>query len=167
MASGPARSSASLRVLYPPAEPGPRGVTPGLVWLTLARVYSRTERRLARRLADFGLTLPHLEVLFSLAAGEGITQQELADRLLVTKGNVCVILDKLGQSGHVERRPDPVDRRANRLYLTAEGRRLLARVVPAHDALLEEVMAVLPEPRRKDLFELLSQLDAVLRQAEE
>ena len=155
-----------LRVLYPPADPGPGRYAPA-AWLALMRVYTRLERRLSRMLQGHGLTPPHLEVLLNLNAGEGITQQDLAERLLVTKGNVCTILDKMGRAGWVERRPDPVDRRANRLYLTADGRRLLAKVMPAHDALLEEVMAVLPEPRRKDLFEILSLLDGTLRQAED
>jgi DNA-binding MarR family transcriptional regulator len=159
------RKTPALRVLYPPLSPG-RGGYPAATWLTLMRVYTRLERRLARTLQEFGLTPPHLEVLINLGSAEGITQQDLAERLLVTKGNVCAILDKVGESGWVERRPDPVDRRANRLYLTAEGRRLLAKVMPAHDATLSGLMAVLPEARQKDLFELLGLLDAELRRLE-
>ena len=70
-----------------------------------------------------GLTGPQFDVLATLHRGEGIMQQELAARMLVTKGNVTGVVDRMEALGWIERRPDPEDRRVNRLYLTeAEGR---------------------------------------------
>ena len=54
-----------------------------------------------------GMTLPQFDVLATLWHGEGITQQELASRLLVTKGNVVGLIDRLCTAGLVERRADP------------------------------------------------------------
>src|SRR3712207_5878355 len=97
----------ALRVLNPAISPA-AGEYSLAAWLMLVRVGDRIERRLAELLEQHGLTPPHFDVLVNLGLGEGITQQDLAERLLVTKGNICVILDKLGKSGWVDRRPDPV-----------------------------------------------------------
>ena len=82
-----------------------------LGWLQMVRTFYRMQRRIEQSLGDHAITLPQFDVLATLNFGEGITQQELAERLLVTKGNVCGVLDRLETSGWVERRPDSLDRR--------------------------------------------------------
>src|SRR5687768_3651944 len=100
--------SGGLTVLEGPAEVKLR------TWVALVRTFSLVQRRLVTVLARHDLTLPQFDVLATLRFSEGVTQQELARRLLVTKGNVCGILDRLGDVGWVERRTDPRDARANR-----------------------------------------------------
>src|SRR4051794_5035802 len=92
-------------------------------WVQLARAFYLIQRRVTLVLAGHDLTLPQFDVLATLRFSEGVSQQELAERLLVTKGNVCGVLDRLERLGWVERRPDPNDGRANRLYFTAARRR--------------------------------------------
>jgi DNA-binding MarR family transcriptional regulator len=106
-----------------------------------------------------GLTLPHLEVLLCLKGGEGISQQELSDRLLVTKGNTCVIVQKVEAAGLIDRRPDPADQRTHRLYLTDDGHRLLARVRPGLDALTARLVRGLTPAERTVLHELLCRVE--------
>ena len=113
-----------------------------------------------RRLAAHGLTLSQFDVLATLLHGEGITQQELAERLLVTKGNVCGLIDRVGAAGWVERRPDPEDRRANRLYLTDAGRALVCQVLPGHAADIREAFGRLTEAELRQMHQLLERLDA-------
>ena len=48
-----------------------------------------------------GLSLPHLEV-FCASTWEGISQQDLAERLLLTKGNICVMVQKMESAGLIE-----------------------------------------------------------------
>ena len=98
-----------LRVLDVPPTMPPGGSYAVAAWVALMRVFARMERRVTQLLAEHGLGHPQFEVLLNLAMGEGITQQELAERLLVTKGNVCVVLDKMEDKRWVERREDPVD----------------------------------------------------------
>src|SRR5690348_8286526 len=106
-----------------------------LAWLHLSRVYNKIQHRSAELQRDYNLTPAQFDVLAHLSVAEAISQQLLADRLLVTKGNVCGIIDRMEERGLVERRPDPEDRRANRLYLTLAGRRLAAEAVPAQERL--------------------------------
>lgn len=128
-------------------------------WLQIARVFQKVQRRLDRVLDAAGLTLPQFDVLASLGMVEGITQQDLAARLLVTKGNICGLLDRMEAAGLVERRPDPRDRRANRLYLTAKGRTALQNAFPTHLGLLHECLEPLSATELRSLMKLLTKIE--------
>lgn len=110
-------------------------------WVQLARTFQIVAREVARLLAEHDVTMPQFDVLATLRYSEGVTQQELARRLLVTKGNVCGLLDRLERSRWVERRSDENDARTNRLHLTAAGRRVIDRLLPRHDKLVLKVFA--------------------------
>ena len=130
-----------------------------LAWLRLLRVSQKVERDLARQLKLRGLNNAQFDVLAHVGAAEGITQQELADSLLVTKGNVAQLLGRMERRGLIERRSQG---RTNRLFLTDEGRRTFTEVVPAHEALINDRLSVLSEKDQKQLFELLRRLDRTL-----
>lgn len=139
---------------------------PGLLaWLHLMRVYSRVQRQEAYHLGKYNLTLAQFDVVSRLSVAEGMTQQALADQLLVTKGNVCGLIDRLSEQGLVERRADPDDRRANLLFLTPAGRKLAAQVVPAHQAVLHSLMSGLDGDEQRHLLALLRKLDRSLMEA--
>lgn len=127
-------------------------------WVQMAGTFYRIQRRVVSRLAERDVTLPQFDVLATLRFGEGLTQQELAQRLLVTKGNVCGVLDRLERLGWVERRPDPNDGRANRLYLTAAGRRKIEAVLPEHDTLILDALRTLSAADVKTLRRILDDL---------
>jgi DNA-binding MarR family transcriptional regulator len=133
---------------------------------TLLRFHNRLERRMAEGLGVHGLTLPQFDVLATLWHGDGITQQELAERLLVTKGNVVGLIDRVSAAGWVERRPDPEDRRANRLYLTDTGRKLLAEAWPCQIALGRKVFGTLTQGELRLMHELLERLENASRDCE-
>jgi DNA-binding MarR family transcriptional regulator len=133
---------------------------------TLLRFHNRLERRIGEALGVHGLTLPQFDVLATLWHGEGITQQELAERLLVSKGNVVGLIDRVGAAGWVERRPDPEDRRANRLYLTEAGREILARAWPCQVALGQKIFGTLTEGELRLMHELLERLEQATRDCE-
>lgn len=136
-----------------------------LAWVRLLRVSQKVERGLALQLRRWGLNSAQFDVLAQVGAAEGLTQQELADHLLVTKGNVAQLVARLEGRGMIERRPRG---RTNRLYLTDEGRGLFERVVPAHEALVDERLSALSKEERKSLHELLRKLDRTLdRQPED
>ena len=130
-----------------------------LAWLRLLRVSQKVERDLARQLKLWGLNSAQFDVLAHVGAAEGITQQELADSLLVTKGNVAQLLDRMEKRGLIERRPQG---RINRLFLTDEGGRTFVEVVPAHEAMIDDRLSVLSEEERRQLFELMRKLDRAL-----
>jgi len=89
------------------------------------------------RAAQFGITRAQWVVLVRLQRSEGLNQSELAEILDLQPITLTRLLDKLCDSGLIERRPDPADRRAKRLFLTAAARPLLERLA----VLGEETMA--------------------------
>jgi DNA-binding MarR family transcriptional regulator len=128
-------------------------------WVQLMRTFLVMQKEVVGLISEHDVTLPQFDVMAVLWHGEGITQQELATQLLVTKGNICGLLDRLADSGWVERRQDPVDARANRLYLTAAGRRKIHAVLPAHDKVVVHMMECLTVEDTKLLRELLARLE--------
>ena len=134
--------------------------TPALLgWMRLMRVYHKVDRRSAERLKDWGLSVAQFDVLAHVGAAEGITQQQLADSLVVSKGNVCQLLDTMEGRGWISRVQEG---RANRLFLTDEGRRLFEEVVPVHEAGIAERFSVLSEADQARLHELLRKFDRAL-----
>ena len=128
-------------------------------WVQTLRVTQLVERQIVAVLTRHGLTLPQFDVIATLRFSEGVTQQELAKRLLVTKGNVTGVLDRLEALDWVERRPDPQDRRANRLHLTAAGRRKIGQVMPEHDAVMLAVMKGVSDADVKTLRKVLGEIE--------
>ena len=130
-----------------------------LGWLRLLRVGQKLDRALAAQLRRWDLNLAQFDVLAHVGADAGITQQELADSLLVTKGNVAQLLARMEGRGLIERRSEG---RTNRLYLTEGGRRLFAEAVPAHEDLIARRLAALSEGEQRQLLDLLRKLDRSL-----
>src|SRR6476646_4172381 len=79
------------------------------LWMQLVRTFSRMQRSIVQALAAQDVTLPQFDLLATLRFNDGVTQQELAERLLVTKGNVCGLIDRLEKLGWVQRKADEKD----------------------------------------------------------
>ena len=130
-----------------------------LGWLRLMRIHQRVNRASGEQLKGWNLSLAQFDVLAHVGAAEGTSQQELADSLLVSKGNVCQLLDKMEGRSLILRRQEG---RTNRLFLTEEGRKLFEEVVPAHQAAIAERFSVLSEEEQAQLYELLRKCDRAL-----
>ena len=130
-----------------------------LAWMRLARVFQKVDRAATESLRYRQLSPAQVDVLAKVGSSEGISQQELANALLVTKGNVCQLLDKMEGSGLLERRPDG---RVNRLFLTDQGRELHDEIVPKHDAMLAGHFEGLSPRDQRALIRLLRQVDRSL-----
>ena len=97
------------------------------VWFRLLRLNTRIRLAMAGRLKKLKLSAAQCDVLTTLTEAEGLSQQELAQRLYVTKGNISGLVDRLVESGLVERRSLNGDRRSHAVYLTARGRDMAQR----------------------------------------
>ena len=93
------------------------------------------------RAAQFGMTRAKWAVLARLDRFEGLKQTDLADMLDLQPISLTRLLDGLADNGLIERRPDPNDRRAKRLYLTPAARPLLDRIDSQVEELAEKVLA--------------------------
>lgn len=147
----------------PPAqECPPPDIDALLTWTRLVRTYHRLQRGVQSALAPHGLSLPQYEALYFIGADPGLTQQELAVRLLITKSNASALVDRLVRDGYAERHADGQDRRVRRLRLTAHGSATLGAAIPAHHATVSRLLAPLPGPDRAALRGTLDILEAAL-----
>jgi MarR family transcriptional regulator for hemolysin len=108
--------------------------------------------------AEFGMTQAQSAVLVRLDRFEGLKQSKLAELLELRPISLTRLLDRLCDKGLIERRLDPSDRRAKRLFLTAAARLLLEGL----DRLGEEIMTtVLTAVERESVEETVAQLAIV------
>jgi MarR family transcriptional regulator, transcriptional regulator for hemolysin len=97
------------------------------------------------RAKDRGSTRAQWIVLFRLRQQEGLSQVDLADVLELQPISLVRLLDRLVEHGLLERRHDPRDRRANRLFLTASGRQLVDDLDSLRDAIAIDVLQEIPD----------------------
>jgi DNA-binding MarR family transcriptional regulator len=126
----------------------------------VARLLRKRFDRYAR--ASAGITRAQFAVLAILARNEGLTQVALAEQLEITPITLARLIDRLEAEGWVERRHDPDDRRAHRLFLRRDGREVLERVRPLAQRFLESIFADLPPQARLQLIDTLSVVRASL-----
>jgi DNA-binding MarR family transcriptional regulator len=121
-------------------------VDPLRIWFRFIRLHRRTSAAIGGDLKAVGLSIPQFDLLSTLTEREGVSQQELAQRLYVTKGNVSGLVDRLVEAGLVERRALPGDRRSHALHLTAQGRDLAQRGIKAQRDYVERTLGRLGGP---------------------
>ncbi len=119
--------------------------------------------RLLRTYADykasqFGMTRAQWAVLVRVDRSEGLNQSELAEVLDLQPITLTRLLDKLCDSGLIERRPDPADRRAKRLFLTPAARPLLERLSVLGE---ETVAGALAGVEGESVAQMISELSLV------
>jgi len=111
-------------------------------------------REFDRRLRPMvkGLTRAGWHILYHVARNEGCAQRELADHLHLKPMTVSAQVARLVAAGWLERRDDPDDRRAYRLYPRAKARRTMTRLAPAIERLRADYFEGLTPDRRTALF---------------
>ena len=108
--------------------------------------------------AQFGITRAQWAVLVRLERSEGLNQTDLADVLDLQPITLTRLLDKLSDNGLIERRPDPADRRAKRLFLTPAARPLLRQLAELGE---ETMSSTLTGIERESVERMVSQLAVV------
>jgi DNA-binding MarR family transcriptional regulator len=129
-----------------------------LAWLRLLRVFQKIDSASTRHFQsrDPRLSTAQFDVLAQIGAAEGRTQQELAESLFVTKGNISQLLDRMERQGLVRRCQEG---RRNTVFLTEQGRALCDVLVPAQEALIAGLLAPLTYDEQSQLLQLLRKLD--------
>src|SRR6266542_2685264 len=103
-----------------------------------------------RRVAHLGITPDQFTVMRTLLESAGITQSELTEQMSSDPNTVASLLERMQQSGLLERRPHETDRRAHRLDLQADGKRKYQKAREVAIALQTEVLSVLHESQREE-----------------
>src|ERR1700675_2684802 len=122
-----------------------------------------------RRVRGLGLTRSQWLLINRLYRRPGATQSELADMLEVEKATAGRMVDRMETKGWVARRPDPSDRRVNRLFLTAEADLIQVQLAQIADRTVDDALAQLSAYQREQFSEWMRrvkrQLQAMLAPA--
>jgi MarR family transcriptional regulator, transcriptional regulator for hemolysin len=105
-----------------------------------------------------GTTRAQWIVLFRLRAQEGLSQVDLADVLELQPISLVRLLDRLVEHGLLERRHDPRDRRANRLFLTESGRQLVDDLDSLRSSIANDVLQDIPAAAMQTSLQTLTDI---------
>ncbi len=113
------------------------------LWLRIVACTQMVEQEIRAMLREkFSMTLPRFELLAALdRVPDGLTMGELSRWLMVTKGNITGIAERLSEDGFIKRQPTPTDRRSFVVTLTPRGRKLFKEMETEYERLLDEVFA--------------------------
>lgn len=128
----------------------------------LKEVSRRYVLRFEQRAQEMSMTLPLCKVLAYLERNEGISQSKLAELTSIEPMAMVRILDHMETDGLVERRPDPVDRRARSLYLTSKSKPALDEMWRIGDLTRSETFAGISKSERDVFLNVLDSLHSNL-----
>ena len=148
----------------PRPDPRTRLALGGFVKLRRA-VNSLTARLNPVLQQEHALTESQFGVLEALWHLGPMPQARLCEKLLVSGSNLTTVIDKLEKRALVRRAPNPEDRRAYQVTLTAPGRALIAAAFPAHAARVAALLGALTQEEQRALARLCRKLGLAARQA--
>jgi MarR family transcriptional regulator for hemolysin len=110
----------------------------------------------------YGVTRAQWWVLAHLSRNDGMMQTQLADALDVGKASLGTFIERLEASGLVERRDDPIDQRAKRVYMSRAGQKLLKQMTLEENRLNELILIDLSAAERDSMIGQMSGIKRTL-----
>jgi MarR family transcriptional regulator, organic hydroperoxide resistance regulator len=136
------------------------------LWFRLVRLEAHMQAAVGDRLRQIGVSIPQCDVLTTLSEKEGVSQQQLAERLYVTKGNISGLLDRLEGAGLVQRRAAATDRRQYSIYLTEAGRAMAEKAIGVQHKWIASTLGRLSDSDLEALETHLLSLRDIVREQE-
>lgn len=132
--------------------------------IKLIRATESLNARLARPIAQAGLTVSQFGALEALHHLGPLCQSELGEKILKSSGNITMVVDNLEKRGLVRRERGDADRRYVTVHLTVEGSRLIGGIFPKHVKAMAFEMAVLTPAEQEELGRLCKKLGMSCRE---
>ncbi len=127
-------------------------------WVKLARASSTFHKKTMENIRSFGLTQPQFAVIEALGHLGPMKIGVLCHKMLVSGGNMTLVLDNLEKNTLIERIHSKEDRRAILVQLTKEGKSLFKKIFKEHAEYVAKLMDVLTDEEQKQLGDLLRKL---------
>mgnify|MGYP001029217203 FL=1 len=137
------------------------------LWLRLLTCTNLIESEVRRRLRErFDVTLPRFDLMAQLdKAPDGMTLSDISKRMMVSNGNVTGLVERLVESGHLDRRTSETDRRVQVIRLTRTGRAEFRKMAAEHELWIASIFADLSAKDVQDLMRLLGKTKVSARKA--
>lgn len=126
-----------------------------MIWFRLSRVYNQSVRETQQHLKKWSLTVAQFDLIAQIGVHDRLTQQQLADKLFVTKGNITQLLSKLEEQGFVKREQDW---KTKYVSLTERGKELFNDVVPTQEHFQASQYNGLDVEEKRQLLNLLKKI---------
>ena len=128
------------------------------LWLRLLTCTTMIEGEVRGRLRErFDVTLPRFDLMAQLdKVPDGMTLSDVSKRMMVSNGNVTGLVERLVESGHVDRRTSETDRRVQVIRLTKLGRAEFRKMAEEHETWIAEIFTDLSPKDVRDLMRLLA-----------
>lgn len=134
------------------------------MWVRLLTCAKIGEKQLRRRFEDeYDTTLPRFDVLAALyREPQGLRMSALSRALLVSNGNVTVVVRQLQERGLVKSQANPADGRSAIVSLTSSGKQRFLELAEAHHRWISELFAEVAEADKDELVRLLGDLRTIM-----
>jgi DNA-binding MarR family transcriptional regulator len=132
------------------------------LWLRLLTCTTLIEGEVRSRLRErFDVTLPRFDLMAQLdKVPEGMTLSDVSKRMMVSNGNVTGLVERLVESGHLDRRTSANDRRVQVIRLTKAGRAEFRRMAAEHENWIADIFSDLTPKDVRELMRLLAKTKA-------
>ncbi|MCF8044049.1 MAG: MarR family transcriptional regulator [Desulfarculaceae bacterium] len=124
----------------------------------LSKAYQKGHRLVQARLKPYGLTNLQYVILETLWARPGASAAELGKDLTIDKATISGALERMGEAGWLEKRPDPDDGRTMRLFASAKADGLRGELTAQRQEANRELLAGLGSEERLLLGRMLKDL---------
>lgn len=131
-----------------------------------AELYLDLMRTVDRRMADQGASLARTKLLLCLQKRGPLRATDIAEFFNQSPRTVTEAIDGLERDGLVERKPDPEDRRAKFIHVTAKGNEAAAKTEPLRRQLIDQTFGTLTEEEQAAMLQLLKKVAANLATAD-
>ena len=127
------------------------------LWLRLLSCTNQIESRVRQNLqSSFNTTLPRFDLMAQLdKAPDGMTLSDVSKRMMVSNGNVTGLVERLVESGHLDRRTSETDRRVQVIRLTKSGRAEFRKMAAEHQTWISDMFGDLSPKDVRELMRLL------------
>src|SRR5699024_2392584 len=126
-----------------------------LLWFHVSRFFNHSIRRSNNHLKEWNLSAAQFDILAQVGSNKRLTQKELGNKLLVTKGNIAQLLAKMEKMNIIQREREW---KTKYLSLTEQGKELYQEVVPRQETFQASQFCNLNREEQHQLLELLKKL---------
>jgi len=126
-----------------------------MLWFRITRIYNQSIRESNQHLKKWNLTAAQFDILVQVGSHERLSQQELANKLFVTKGNITQLLRKMEDLGLINREQEW---KTKYLSLTEVGKEFFYEIVSKQEQFQASQFSNLNYKEKKQLLDLLRKI---------
>ena len=133
--------------------------------MALMRIGTRMATGFDQHFAELGITQAQFRILLAVweqGGAEGIAPSVLANHLLIERGTISILSNRMVELGWLKREPGE-NRRTYRLRLTSAGRQLLDKVIPLAIELADRTLSGISLDQLREMRANLELMEASLR----